>query len=127
MSEQLRTQLEQSVALARGVVTPLYIEIALHYCCTVGEFPRIEAPACRDAVNALIDRGLLRWNDEARGHEATDGLRLWLECLCAVPFPIQAWHVPSKQSAGGKARAASLTPERRSEIAQAAANARWGK
>lgn len=29
--------------------------------------------------------------------------------------------------AGGKARAASLTPERRSEIAAAAASARWGR
>lgn len=29
--------------------------------------------------------------------------------------------------AGGKARAASLTPERRSEIAAVAASARWGK
>jgi hypothetical protein len=28
---------------------------------------------------------------------------------------------------GGEARAASLTPERRSEIAQAAAQARWGR
>ena len=42
---------------------------------------------------------------------------------------------PSKQKpnrakggrAGGKARAASLTPDQRSNIALAAANARWGK
>lgn len=32
----------------------------------------------------------------------------------------------AKGSKGGKARAAALTPERRSEIASAAANARWG-
>lgn len=32
----------------------------------------------------------------------------------------------SPQSAGGKARAAALTPERRTEIAKAAADERWG-
>lgn len=33
----------------------------------------------------------------------------------------------SAQSAGGKARAAALSPERRAEIAVAAAQARWGR
>lgn len=33
----------------------------------------------------------------------------------------------SKQSAGGKARAAKLSPERRAEIAKEAAQARWGR
>jgi hypothetical protein len=33
----------------------------------------------------------------------------------------------SAQSQGGKARAAALSPERRAEIAKAAAQARWGR
>ncbi len=34
---------------------------------------------------------------------------------------------PSRGSAGGKARSEKVTPERRSQIAQKAAAARWGK
>lgn len=34
---------------------------------------------------------------------------------------------PSVQSQGGTARAAKLSPERRTEISRAAANARWAK
>src|SRR4051812_40865300 len=33
--------------------------------------------------------------------------------------------LPSPQAAGGRARAAALTPERRTEIAKQAAHARW--
>ena len=41
----------------------------------------------------------------------------------ARPDPVADSH---RAIAGGKARAAHLTPERRSEIAKAAAAARWG-
>src|SRR6187399_3145227 len=46
----------------------------------------------------------------------------FLTKLGAVPFEF----VSSPKTAGGLARAAALTPERRAQIAVAAANKRWG-
>lgn len=60
----------------------------------------------------------------ARGDELVS-LRL---AIALVSFKPRIAVLPvSMQSKGGRARAAKLSPERRSEIAKAAALKRWGK
>lgn len=81
------------------MVTPLYIEIALHYYCRQDDFPRLTAPACREAVGRMIDAGLLEVDFGARVGDpvlcATDGLRAWVDAMRSVPMPEQHWVVPS--------------------------------
>ncbi len=80
-------------------MTPLYIEIGLHYAVRCDEFPRLAAPACKQAVADFLDRGLLKRPeiDCGRDYEPTDGLKAWVDALCAVPFPVQLWVIPERQ------------------------------
>lgn len=113
------------------ICTPLYIEIAVHYCCSAIDFPRLDAPAVQEAVADFLKAGLLEEThpDEVNrtAFAATEGLRLWVAALCAVPWPERKWVIEKNlgRVKGGHARAASLSPERRSEIASGAAKARW--
>ena len=111
------------------MTTPLYIEIVSHYCCSDAEFPRIDAPACQEAIENLVSDGLLELTGETPAYRATDGARMWLSALCDVPFPTRQWVTPKQQRgrAGGLARAEALSPERLTEIASNAAKARWRK
>lgn len=87
--------------------------------------------AIMEAMRAEFCRqGRARWFSEG------DGSPLWNIDGCVDPVAladaiIAALSPPAKaetpQSQGGKARAAALDPERRSEIARNAAQARWNK
>lgn len=78
------------------MVTPLYIEIALHYVCCVDDFPRKDAPACNGAIRDMESRGLIRevLIPGSRQFEPTEGLRMWVNELCKVPFPVNKWVMP---------------------------------
>lgn len=58
------------------------------------------------------------------------GARVWLLAWRSKPgsprvLGLVIYHVNAARRRGGQARAAALTPERRSEIARAAARKRW--
>lgn len=73
---------------------PLDIEIGMHYCVSGGRFARAGAPEAQRTEACMADAGLLRWNDKQQCFEATDGLHMWLQALCHVPFPEQRWVMP---------------------------------
>ena len=73
-------------------LTPLHIEIMLHYACTSSPFPRLGAPACAEYAQQLYVEGLLM--DDGAGFKATDKGKAWIHYLCEVPFPIQQWVLP---------------------------------
>lgn len=84
----------------------------------------------------MIDIPIEKTNEFLAAFGAPDGVnpvpvavaRLNPEALTRLEYPPEAEPpTESPQSAGGKARAAALTPERRTEIAKAAADERWGK
>lgn len=122
------------------MATPLEIDIALWYYTRPGDYGEgmgdhnFKAPAVQEALKRFVDAGLLKAHepnsDLPQLFHNTEGLRVYVETLCNVPWPEQRWVVPSMEHAergakGGHARAAALSPERRSEIASAAAGARW--
>lgn len=80
----------------KRVATPLLIEIAVHYACCGVEFERLHTPACSEAVFKFVRLGLIkdRGIDAKPRFEATDGLRLWVDTLCTVPFPEHRWVIP---------------------------------
>lgn len=67
---------------------PLTIEIMLFYCTSGSgqDFPRIDAPACREAVVALKEAGLLT-GGSPQVYRVTDVGRAWVAMLCGTPFP----------------------------------------
>lgn len=86
-------------------MTPLMIEIALHYYTTAPEAGdwgyregRMNLDAVAEARNVLTARGLLKLSNAKpclRDYEATDGMRVLVDALCAVPFPEQRWVMPT--------------------------------
>lgn len=113
------------------MATPLVIEIGLHYHCRPDDFRGgdFSAPAVRAAIDAFVEAGMLALQPGVKdSYYATGGLAAWVEALTSVPFPECHWIIPqmrSPQSLGGDARAAALSPARRSEIARDAATRRW--
>lgn len=77
------------------MVTPLYIEIMLHYSFSASEFERADAPACMEALHDLTEQGMLRYEEvgSQRWHITEKG-KAWIVALCYVPFPQATWKIP---------------------------------
>lgn len=79
-------------------MTPLMIEIGLHYRCTLGDFRNgdFSAPVILPMLLDFVAAGLLE--DAGIGvtprFKATEGLAIWVEALCRVPWPVQHWVMP---------------------------------
>jgi hypothetical protein len=80
-------------------MSPLKIEILLHYYCLSGDYDieRLGAPAQSSAVAEFIELGLLRHSERpGQKYEGVSGaLKPYVEALCAVPLPQQQWVIPS--------------------------------
>lgn len=79
-------------------MTPLYIEVALHYHCKADEFPRLHAPAVQDVIREFLLQGLLDCitgpGPRDRMYKPTEGMRVLVDALCATPFPVKKWVMP---------------------------------
>lgn len=87
--------------------TLLEINILMHYVARCDDYhdgsSTLDAPAVRGAVNNFVERGLLAHSDpafdfEGRRYMPTDGARMYVEALKAVPLPLRAWTMPSADS-----------------------------
>jgi hypothetical protein len=84
------------------MATPLKISIGLWYYCRAGDFgmhgaDNFNAPAVQEALQDFVNGGLL--GKSPPGCEAkyfgTDALRVWVEALCDVRWPVQTWVIPN--------------------------------
>jgi hypothetical protein len=79
------------------MVSPLFIEIALHYHCRVDDFDleRFSAPAVQEALQSLVKAGLLERGGKFQPvYVPTEGLKVWVDAICSVPFPQRRWMIP---------------------------------
>lgn len=62
------------------------------------------SPAVKEAVEDFINAGMLKRRDEpteyGSEYEGTDALRVWVEALCDVRWPVQVWVVPDSRTSG---------------------------
>ncbi len=86
-------------------MTPLEIEILLHYYGKAGDYHDgdFRYPAVRNAITAFIDIGLLTTEPENgmyphRTYHPTAGLRLYVETICKIPLPVKKWVMPDQES-----------------------------
>lgn len=82
-------------------MTPLEIEILLHYHCCASDYRDgdFSAPAVREAMDRFVATGLLRevWNlQRSIRYEPTEGCRVFVEALCRAPAPVQKWVIPDR-------------------------------
>ena len=83
------------------MMSPAEIEIALHFFYSPAEYPK-PSPVSLRTEQALLDAGMIEAAPaEDRGpgmspYRATEGLRLYVEALGAVPWPAKVWRMPGE-------------------------------
>lgn len=84
-------------------MTPLMIQILIHYYCTNVDFPNLNAPAVQDAIGYFVRIGLLydRTKDDKITGDAEyqpnrEALAVYICALELVPLPVQKWIIPEK-------------------------------
>lgn len=78
-------------------MTPLKLEIALHYHCHSNDYRdgNFDAPAVREALAEFDAEGLLKPGTPTR-YKPTARLHAFVELLCLTPLPVQAWIDPKQ-------------------------------
>lgn len=79
-------------------MTPSDIEVLLHYHCSPTPHPRASTPAVKAATNAFRSMGLIHLQPDFKSnhrYETTEGGKILVEALCAVPFPVKRWTMPT--------------------------------
>lgn len=78
--------------------SPLELQIALWYHCRVGPYMSQEDPlhansaGTKEAKQRFAEAGLLM--RDGSDFKATDGLHLYIEAICATPWPEKRWMIP---------------------------------
>jgi hypothetical protein len=78
-------------------VTPLQIEILMHYACRACDYRDgdFSAPSVREAIDSFRDQGLLRDSGMQRMYEPAEGVQIYIKALCAIPAPVMQWVIPT--------------------------------
>ncbi len=90
-------------------MTPHEIGILLHYYTRPVDYDDgdFRAPVVREAIDKFSKAGILKRKDPfppyPESYEGTDGLRVYVEALCAVPFPELRWVMPNTGEALSRA------------------------
>jgi hypothetical protein len=74
-------------------MTPLMIEILLHYHCSASPFPRIYAPAVQEAIRHLIRLEIL-YEDNMEIKADREATQPYIDALCSIPLPVKKWEIP---------------------------------
>jgi hypothetical protein len=75
-------------------MTPLKVEILLHYYYSPLDCENVEFPAQQEAIGEFLRAGLLMEEPEGCGRRYcgnTEALNVYVEALMKVPLPHQAW------------------------------------
>ncbi len=79
-------------------MSPLQLQILLHYHCCVDDYPDLTPPAQQEFMHRFLRDGYLIRTDQynqmnATGakYKATEKLHFYCEALCNTPEPRQIW------------------------------------
>lgn len=87
-------------------MSPLEIEILLHYHTTPGDYPRQDAPATKEAIAKFISHGILLDipNDDAKYQVNRAASTVYVKAICDVHLPINIWVIPDLNKSLNKQR-----------------------
>ena len=82
-------------------MTPLEVEILLHYRCSGRDYREgdFEAPAVREAIDYFRNRtGMLETecNGLGRNYQLTEKGRFYVDAICSIPLPEAQWIIPNE-------------------------------
>ena len=96
-------QQEEKQEKPMSKVSPIHIDIAIHYRMKSGDFPYLGSTVAIQAIEDLFRRGLLErttLSESGRSYQPTEGLGLWIDWLCETPFPVHRWSRPDQEVVG---------------------------
>lgn len=74
-------------------MSPLEVEILLHYFYSPNDHPNVDAPAVQSAITGFVKKGLLEPTETGvtkwRGN--LKALTIYVNAVCSVPLPKQVW------------------------------------
>ena len=81
-------------------MSPLEIQIALHYHCVREDYPNPSFPAQQSVIQSFLTNGFLTKLPDGKDHHnmtyfPTEKLNVFCKALCAVPEPQQVWVIPT--------------------------------
>lgn len=89
-------------------MSPAEIKIALHYWVHPYDYDGIEAPNfVMEVCEKMVRAGLLRYDSPEVGvigpkfTRNEEAMKVYVEALCAIPWPVQVWVVPKVTGEGG--------------------------
>lgn len=81
-------------------MTPLEIDILMHYHCRAEDYPNLTPPAQQSALQYFLTNGYLEKTElhedmpaKTMNYTPTEKLPVYCEALCKVPEPKQVWIV----------------------------------
>lgn len=74
-------------------MTPLKIEILLHYYYSSQDFRDLGCTAVKEAIDKFCKAGILiEWaNRTPKYYKNDEALELYVKTICAIPLPTQKW------------------------------------
>lgn len=80
------------------MLSPLEVEILIHYYCSNKDFRNIDAPAVDSAILGFVELGLLKRIDnrhlgDPRYEGNNNALKVYVDAICSVPLPELKWTV----------------------------------
>ena len=85
-------------------MSPLQINILLHYYTSPTDYPELSFPAQQDALEYFLNAGFLTKTEpgedisaDTRSYTPTEKLHVYCQALCQVPEPTQIWTVDMRK------------------------------
>jgi len=75
-------------------MTPLQIEMILHFHCSAEPWPRLGAPACSEAIRIFQEEKLVEVPTNIDNVVLTEKGRAYVKFLCMLPLPMATWGIP---------------------------------
>lgn len=75
-------------------MTPLQIEMLLHFHCHTDPWPRLDAPACSEAFRMFQQEKLIETPTNIDRPVLTERGRAYVAFLCMLPMPLATWGIP---------------------------------
>ncbi len=78
------------------LVSPLTLEMLVHFHACAEPFGRLDAPACAEMAEWMIGQDLIEPHDYGHGatYRTTGRGTAWLRMMQATPLPQSGWHDP---------------------------------
>lgn len=75
-------------------MTPLDVEILMHFHCCPGQFPRTSGHI-EERIEFFVRSGMLKRDTDGKVSGVVPALKVWVDAVCAIRLPVVQWVIPN--------------------------------